>query len=161
MWSQLSVLLWYTLCVCLLPLPVVNWLYLFCICLLPLQVADFHFRLSSVWPSAYTQRWTFSLPDTWSPKWLDIKTQADNQSTGDPKSCDNKIFQVIDPLLSVICVLYLRGWISDSYANISRPLYGHTHILEYTYTFPWSTHNHTHTYTRTRIHTHMHRAKPI
>ena len=53
-------------------------------------------------------------------------------SPRDLKLCDSKDFlKVATQFYLTPCALYWYGWISDSYANKSQLLYGHTH--EYTH----------------------------
>ena len=81
---------------------------------------------------------------------LDIKTQVDNMSLGDPKQCNNKISPVIAHPYLTICTL--------SHISRSWPPHGHTCICIYItmvssqlYTCIHPHAPHTHTYTQCHI----------
>ena len=100
-------------------------------------------------------------------------------SLGNLKRCDNKIEAILSHVSSFID-LHSHDWISGSkqntygqpytlhtHANISRSLFGYTHIYAYVYPYLWSTHSHTHmhtpilTPTHVSRHMHIHTAKSI
>ena len=96
----------------------------------------------------------------------DIKILPNCMSSGDPKTCDNKIEAVLNKW-TISTYTRIEGWISGSHtkciqshthsknsANLSRALYRHTHIRIY---IPMvNSQPFTYVYTRTYIHAHIH-----